>query len=114
VKFKVLDSQWGADDEVFEAGEHEVAKPTAKFLALIAGGEQAGALEVLEETGAERTKIDGATESQEESEKNLAAAMRSGEWHGANYDQFLLDVEAGTRPEVELPDRETYIEERKG
>jgi hypothetical protein len=115
VKINVLVSQWAADDQVFEGGEQEIDKPSAALLRLLAAGEAAGVLEVLDAAGTERTKMDAAVESQEDSEKALEKAQISGEWFGANYDQFLLDVESGMRPAVDnLPDRDTFIEERKG
>jgi hypothetical protein len=51
MRFEVLNVQWTADDETFGGGVHDVKKPTATFLRLLAGAEAAGAVKVLDAAG---------------------------------------------------------------
>lgn len=113
MKIEVLHSQWGADGEVFAGGEHEIAKPTSAFLRLVASAEAAGAVRVVSATGAERSKLRDHVETDKVSVKNLAAAQADGRWHEGNWDAFVADVEAGVREPGNLPDRDTYVAERK-
>src|SRR3954447_9246527 len=96
MRFEVLHVQWGADDETFGGGVHDVKKPTAAFLRLLAGAEAAGAVKILDAAG-HRQKLNQHVETQAQSEKAYAAAQRSGAWHEGNQAQFDLDVEAGRR-----------------
>lgn len=115
MKIEVLVTQWSAEGETFGGGAHEIAKPTKKLLGLAAAAEAAGSITVSASKD-ERVTMTAAVESQSESEKAYAEAQRNGSWHEGNYDQFMLDVEQGLRDPDELgplPDRETYIAERK-
>jgi hypothetical protein len=96
MKFEVVHTVWGADDEVFGGGVHEVAKPTAAFLRLLAGAEAAGSVVILDH-GGHRKKLDSHVQSQAQGEKAYAAAQKSGDWHEGNLAQFELDVAAGRR-----------------
>lgn len=99
MRFEVVHSVWGADDEVFGGGVHEVAKPTNKLLALLAGAEAAGVVVVLEATDAERGKLDKGVQSQDDGEAAYEKAQADGSWHEGNLAQFELDVAAGQRTE---------------
>lgn len=106
MKIEVLDSLWGADDETFVNGIHEIPKPSKAFLRLVAGAEAAGAIAVLDATAAELAALGHHVQSQDDGEAALAAAMGewtdgrwSGDWHDANVAQFELDVRDGTREE---------------
>src|SRR4051794_9797597 len=98
MKIEVIDSRWGADDETFERGVHEIAKPSAAFLRLVAGAEAAGAVVVVD-AGAHRDKLDSYVQSQEAGETAQEAAQADGSWHDGNVAQFELDVANGVRSE---------------
>jgi hypothetical protein len=93
MKFEVVHTVWGADDEVFGGGVHEVAKPTAAFLRLLAGAEAAGSVVILDAAG-HRKKLDGHVQSQAQGEKAYAAAQRSGAWHHGNVQQHIVEMDA--------------------
>lgn len=95
--FEVLTTYWGADDEVFTGGVHEVAKPSPDFLRLVAGAEAAGSVVVLEASDQHRAKLDAAVQSQDDGEAAYDAAVASGDWHEGNLAQFELDVASGAR-----------------
>jgi hypothetical protein len=97
IKFEVLPTVWGADGEEFGGGVHEVAKPTAAFLRLVAGAEAAGTVVVLEASDAHRAKLDSHVQSQEDGEAEYAKAQADGRWHEGNIEQFDLDVMSGVR-----------------
>jgi len=112
MKIEVLVSQWSAEGQTFAGGVHEIEKPTKKLLGLV-GAAPDTTLTVLSASKDERAALKAAVESQAKSEKRYAQAQRDGSWHAGNYDQYLLDVENGSRePDPSMPDRETYIAER--
>lgn len=115
MKIEVLHTQWTAEGEKFHGGVHEVDAPSREFLALAAAAEASGSISV-DASEEERAIMDASVESQADSEAAYAKAQEDGSWHGGNYDQFMLEVEQGLRdPDAmgPLPDRETYIAERK-
>lgn len=95
MKIRVLHTVWGAEDEAFEGGEHEISSPSAAFLKLAAGAEAGGAIEILDETKAERAKLARAIESDEDSLAKQEKAIASGEWGVANRAQYELDLANG-------------------
>lgn len=116
MKLEVLHTQWAAEDEVFAGGVHEIEKPTADFLRLVAGAEAAGSVVVLDASDAHRAKLDRHVQSQEDGEAAYAAAQGdwvppvndengvmveagywTGPWHEANVAQYDLDVMSGAR-----------------
>lgn len=116
MRFDVLHTQWAAEGEVFAGGIHEIEKPTADFLRLVAGAESAGSVVVLDVADAHRAKIEKAVQSQEDGEAAYAEAQGdwiepvkddaglilahgrwSGPWHDANVEQYDLDVLSGAR-----------------
>jgi hypothetical protein len=105
MRFEVLNVQWTADDETFGGGVHDVKKPTATFLRLLAGAEAAGAVKVLDAAG-NRAKLNQHVETQAQSEKAYAKAQESGAWHHGNVQQFVVDTEtriAATPKEAAAP-----------
>lgn len=93
MKIEVLHSLWGADEHVFEGGEHEILKPSKRLLALIAGGAHAGAVRVVDATAAEQKALDSHIQTQDAGEAAYAAAVAKGRWHHGNLLQFVIDRE---------------------
>lgn len=88
MRIEVLTTRWGADDAVYDGGSHEIEKPTAKFLRLVAGAEAAGVVKVTA-SQEERAKLRGHVESQADSEKAQEKAFRSGAWHEGNLADYI-------------------------
>ena len=97
MRFEVIDTVWGADDEVFGGGVHEIAKPTSAFLALLAGAEAAGAVRILEASTAHRAKIDRHVQSQEDAEAEYEKAQADGRWRVSGAGEVRIFVENGVR-----------------
>jgi hypothetical protein len=97
LKFEVLTTQWTADEETFAGGVHEIAKPSAALLGMIAAAEAAGSVVVIDAADDHRKKLDSAVQSQEAGEAAYAAAQADGSWHEGNLMQFELDVASGVR-----------------
>lgn len=93
MRFRVLHNLWAADHEVFAAGEHEIAKPSASFLRLAAGAEAAGSVEIIDATDEQRGKLDLHVQSQEAGEVAYVQAQEDGRWHHGNLSQFVADRE---------------------
>lgn len=90
MKITVVYSIWGAGEDEFVGGTHDV-KLTKKTAPLFAGGEAAGSIIVEECSDDERALLDGHVESQEDSEAKLAEAQADGRWHEGNLRQFLTE-----------------------
>lgn len=100
MKIDVVYSTWGVGDEadgdahVFSGGEQDVNLDEQPYLAkYLAAGESAGLVRIVEATDAERAKLEGHVESQEDSEAAYAAAQENGSWQEANLRQFTYDTE---------------------
>jgi hypothetical protein len=108
VRIEVLTTQWGAEDQVYVGGTHDIDKPTTGFLKLAAAAEHVGAIKITASKD-ERAKMSSHIETQAESEKALAKAQEAGTWHEGNLDQFIRDAKA--RLDGELDDQtRAYLE----
>jgi hypothetical protein len=104
VRIEVVHAHWGAEDEVYERGEHELAKPSKKLLRLIAGAEAAGAVVVHVATAAERKLLDGHLQSQADGEAAYKKAVADGDWQHGNLTVFIVEREDRLAYSETLPD----------
>jgi hypothetical protein len=118
VQIEVLTSVWGADDQEFPGGVHDV-KLTRKLAPLVAGAEAAGAIVVVDATSAERKLLERHVQSQEQAEKAQAKAMGdpdpetgspTGPWQHGNHVDFVAQAKA--RLHADDPDARLTAAER--
>lgn len=107
--FKVVYNTWGADGEAYTGGIHTVEDPTPEFLALLAGAEAVGAVEVIDDHG-HRATIDSHVQSQEDGEAANEAAVASGDWHIGNLQQFVVGTQARLAA-ADDPDQDAPLED---
>lgn len=122
MKIEVVYSRWTADGGIdLAGGKHEIEKPSATVLRMIAGAEAGGAVRVLSATKDERKALDRHVQSQEDGEAALAAAMgepdeggqASGPWQHGNHVDFIAQRRALLdSDEVEMTKAERAAAER--